>query len=161
MANKKPNASDVEKAKRRMEFMERAANSRGIQATKTEPTENGGVYNFVDDVSPYLELYWAHDVGTDGKASAELCLWFMDNPEREYSYCFYVLYYPDIDTWEFGYEKSADSLHESSKAKRLAQEAFGFEEPGFRDVDEPSALAIINALCAGFASTIPKKDKDS
>lgn len=152
--------TDREKAKRRLEFMERAAMSRGIQATKTEPMPDGSVNHFVDDVSPYLELYWALEIGGDEKAAAELCLWFMDNPDHEHSFCFYLRYSAGSNAWEFGYDRDDETIHESPKAKRLAEEAFGFKRPGSRDVDEPSALTIINALCAGFAATIPKKDKD-
>jgi len=153
-------AVDFDKAKRRAEFMEQAAASRGIQATRIEPQPDGGIDNFVEDVSPYLELYWSLENGEDEETAAELCLWFLDNPDHEPSHCFFVRYAAECDAWEFGYQHEPDAKHESPKAKRLALEAFGFETPGTRPVSEPTAMAIINALCAGFATTLPKDNKN-
>jgi len=145
------------RAKQRLTSMERATRLRDIVATKIEPQENGGVDNFVEGASPYLELYWSLEVGGEDGAAAEFCLWFMDNPDHEHSHCLYLTYSGAFDTWEFGFERDADAKHGSPKAERLAAEAFGFKEPGTREVCEAAALSIINALCAGFASTLPKK----
>ncbi len=160
MGNRTISVTDYESTKRRMDYMADTAKLRGIQATKIEPQANGGVDNYVDGVSPYLELYWSLETGGEELAAAELCLWYMDNPDHEYSYCFYIRYLAAEETWEFGYERDPDSKHESPKAKRLAEQAFGFKEPGSREVGETTAMSIINALCAGFASTMPKDKKD-
>ncbi len=158
MTEDTPRTASLERAKRRLAFMERATKLRDIVATKIEPQENGGVDNFVEGASPYLELYWSLEVGGEDEAAAEFCLWFLDNPDREHSHCLYLTYSGAFDTWEFGFERDAEAQHASPKAERLAAEAFGFKEPGTREVCEAAALSIINALCAGFASTLPKRE---
>lgn len=161
MAGEKISPTDYEKTKRRLEFMEKAAARRGIHATKIEPRKNGGVDNFADGVSPYLELYWSLETGGEDLVAAELCLWFMDNPDHAHTYCLYVRYSGRFDNWEFGYARETDAKYGSPRAKVLAKKAFGFGQTGTREIGEPAALTIINALCAGFASTLPKSKNGS
>lgn len=150
-----------ERASYRLGWMEIAAQSRGIKPTKIEPKPDGGVDNFVDGISPVLEMYWSLEMGGEDLAAAEFCLWFTDNPLHEHTYCFYLRYSGTYDTWEFGYEHSPDAMNDSPRAKRLAEEAFGFKAPGTRQVYDGAAKKLINALCAGFAATLPKPKKTS
>jgi hypothetical protein len=156
MVDPRQSAIARERAIYRLGWMEEAARSRGIKPTKVEPKADGGADNFVDGISPTLELYWSLEMGGEDLAAAELCLWFTDNPLHEHTYCLYIRYSGTYDVWEFGFDRSPDSLNDSSRARRLAQAAFGFSAPATRQVYDGAAKKIINALCAGFAATMPK-----
>lgn len=141
-------------AKTRHEYMESAAAKRGILPDKVEPGADGAIDCFVEQAVPDLELYWSLEVGGEGIATAEFCLWFKDNPERQHACCFHLTFSANGERWIFGFERDPEARHESPRAKRLASQAFGFKGPGSREVCEEAALRLIDALCAGFASQL-------